>query len=296
MMLDGDRGRWINTPVMRLAATPVSMVLVFVCACGPSVSGQVDSGSEIDGPATIDSGPRPDAPPLPDNTSVYAHSATELFKINPDTLLQTSVGTFTFTGDAENITDIAVDKTGDMVGISLQSVYSIDRETAVATLLSTLSGDSGLTSLSFVPTDISDASSDELLVAADFEGVVWQINPDTGLRTTIGNYNASGTTIGSSGDIVSIIGFGTVATVNVTGEDNDHLARIDPLTWQATLIGDTGYDKIFGIGFWGGDVYGFTDNQEFVTINATTGAVSNVQNGSVAWWGAGVTTIAPIVD
>ncbi len=295
MMLDGDRGRWIHTPVMWLSASSVSTILVFACACGPSVSGQVDSGPD-DGPPPIDAAPRPDTRPLPDNTSVYAHSATELFKINPGTLEQTSVGLFTFTGDDENITDIAVDKLGAMVGISLQSVFSIDRETAVATLLSTLSGDSGLTSLSFVPTDINDASSDEILVAADFEGVVWEINPDSGERTSIGNYNASGSDIGSSGDIVSIIGFGTVATVNVDGEDNDHLARIDAVTWRATLIGDTGYDKIFGIGFWGGDVYGFTDNQEFVTIDATTGVVNNVRTSSISWWGAGVTTIAPIVD
>jgi hypothetical protein len=295
MMLDGDRSPWIHTAVMRLSASSVSAILVFACACAPGVSGKVDSGPGDDA-SPFDAPARADARPLPDNTSVYAHSATELFKVNPDTLAQTSVGIFTFAGEAENITDIAVDKGGDMVGISLQSVYAIDRETAVATQLSTLSGDSGLTSLSFVPTDINDASSDEILVAADFEGVVWDINPDTGLRTNLGNYNASGTTIGSSGDIVSIIGFGTVATVNVSGEDNDFLARINSDTWQATLLGDTGYDKIFGIGFWAGEVYGFTDNGDFVTLNAMTGAVTNVRTSSISWWGAGVTTIAPIVD
>lgn len=274
--------------------------LLAAVACGPSVEGSPDANQQ-----PVDAASQPDAPPTPqadarlppENTAVYAHSATELFRIDPDTLEQTSVGTFSFEGTAENITDIAVDKTGAMVGISLDTVYAIDRDTAAATLLSTYdAGGSGMTSLSFVPTDIDDPDSSERLVAADFDGVVWDINPSTGDMTEIGNYNATGSAIGSSGDIVAIVGFGILATVNVQDEDTDFLARIDPDTWRATTIGDTGYDRIFGLGFWGGDVYGFTDNKEFVTINPDSGQVVAMTLGSIEWWGAGVTTLAPIVN
>jgi hypothetical protein len=279
---------------MRVAILAVAIPFA---ACGPSALAP-------DGGADGETG-SPDAPvstadahPPPDNSAVYAHSSTELFSIDPETLMRTSVGTFTFQGASENITDIAIDKTGAMVGISLNSVYSIDPETAVTTLLSSFSqGEGGLTSLSFVPMDINDPSSAERLVGADFDGVVWGIDRSTGQRTMLGNYNQPGNTaLGSSGDIVSIVGFGILATVNVEGETNDFLARIDPVTWQAAVLGDTGLDKIFGIGFWGGKVYGFTDGMEFVTIDPSNGDVTDSSVGTVRWWGAGVTTLAPIVD
>ena len=269
-------------------------------ACGPSVAGNPDAaGTDAAADATRlpDTGPQPDTRPPPDNTAVYAHSATELYRIDPETLIQSLVGEFTFEGTAKHITDIAVDKNGAMIGISLDTVYAIDRATAAATWLSTYdSGGSGMTSLSFVPTDLDDPDSDERLVAADFDGVVWEIDAATGEMTAIGNYNESGSDIGSSGDIVAIYDFGIVATVNVEGEEDDYLARIDPATWRAEVIGDTGYDDIFGLGFWGGHIYGFTDNKEFVTIDPDTGQVVQMSLGTIEWWGAGVTTIAPIID
>ena len=272
----------------------VTAFLLWFAACGPTVSdlpdaagGNPDASQQGDARVT-------DARMPPPNSAVYAHSSTELFRIDPVTLQQSSVGTFSFAGTAENITDIAIDKTGAMVGISLNSVYSIDKDTAACTLLSTFGmGQGGLTSLSFVPIDINDADSAERLVAADFDGEVWDIDPDTGQRTSLGNY---GTGIGSSGDIVSIVGFGTFATVNVMGMANDQLARLNPVTWQAGIVGDTGYDKIFGVGFWGGDIYGFTGNMEFLTIDPFSGMATNTTTGSVQWWGAAVTTLAPIVD
>lgn len=279
---------------MRVVISAVSLALA---ACGPSALAP-DGGA--DGQTGSPDAPvsTADAHPPPENSAVYAHSSTELYSIDPETLIRTTIGTFTFAGASENITDIAIDKSGAMIGISLQTVYSIDPDTAQTTLLSTFpQGQGGLTSLSFVPMDIADPNSAERLVGADFDGVVWGINPTTGQSTELGNYNQPGNSaLGSSGDIVSVVGFGILATVNVEGQTNDFLARIDPLTWQASVIGDTGRDKIFGIGFWGGKVYGFTDNMEFVTIDPDTGNVTDSNVGSIRWWGAGVTTLAPIVD
>ncbi len=272
--------------------------LLALCLAGCSHgTATPDSGADFDASATADAGPLADGRPVPENSAVYAHSADELFRIDPDTLTQTSVGMFTFDVPAENITDIAIDKSGNMIGISLTSVFSIDKDTAAAThLASFATGQGGLTSLSFVPVDLNDPSSSERLVAADFDGVVWEINATNGQRTMIGNYNATGNAIGSSGDIVSISGLGTFATVNVQGSSTDHLARLDPVTWQAIVLGDTGRDKIFGLGFWGGDLYGFTDGMELVTLDSNNGSVTASKSSPVSWWGAGVTTLAPIVN
>ncbi len=279
-----------------LAAT-----LLTISACGPTVNSQTDSDDVRDdadaGAPSADA--RTSSGPVdpPDFVSVYAHSATELYELDPASLSTTSVGVFAFAGEPENITDLAVDKSGRMLAISLNSVFRVDRKTAEVTHLSTFpQGEGGLTSLSFVPIDLSNPDSEERLVAADFDGVVWEIDPDTGARSELGNYNASGSAIGSSGDIVSVSGFGTLATVRVAGSSADQLARIDPTTWEATLLGDIGVAKIFGIGFWRGQVYGFTDGKQIVRIDPSTGAVLDTRQGATEWWGAGVSTLAPIVD
>ena len=80
------------------------------------------------------------------------------------------------------------------------------------------------------------------------------------------------------------------------------LARIDPTTWKATpLANPTGYDKIFGLGFWGGKIYGFVDDGfdagtgKLIEINSTTGTATMLNTSGVRWFGAGVTTSAPIL-
>ena len=68
-------------------------------------------------------------------------------------------------------------------------------------------------------------------------------------------------------------------------------------TFAATPIGtDTGYQDLWGIGFWKGQVFGFSDDGTFVLIDTTTGAATTVEVSDVEWWGAAVTTAAPIVD
>jgi hypothetical protein len=97
----------------------------------------------------------------------------------------------------------------------------------------------------------------------------------------------------SSGDIVSVVGFGTVATVK-NGSENDYLARIDEATGAGTIIGATNYTDIWGIGFWRNQVYGFVATNQFVLIDVNTGAANFVSLGPENWAGAGVTTRAPI--
>lgn len=268
---------------------PVFLALL-LSACASSSGDGADAGTGTPD-AAADARIASDSGPPASYAAVYAHSRDQLYRIDPGTLQPALVAAFTFDSNPNNITDLALDRDGVMIGISLGQVYSIDRETAAATWLSDL--DVGFTSLSFVPEDPTDLQSEEILVAADFDGQVYEIDPQTGTATSVGNYGAS---IGSSGDIVSIHGFGTVATVTVPDDTNDRLAWIDPVTWQATIIGDTGVEDIFGLAFWGDTVYGFTDDNRFVALDVDTGEAAVLETGAVAWWGAGVTTIAPVVE
>ena len=50
-------------------------------------------------------------------------------------------------------------------------------------------------------------------------------------------------------------------------------ARNDPENGDARLIGATGYQQIFGLGYWGDRVYGFTNDGDYITIDGSTGEV-----------------------
>src|SRR5262249_51081100 len=115
----------------------------------------------------------------------------------------------------------------------------------------------------------------------------------TGASTAIGNYGGGLT---SSGDVVSVSGFGTVATVKTTTGQGDYLATVDTLSGKAKTVGATGIGDIWGLAFWKDKIFGFTNTNQFVLIDPKTGNAQVVQTGNVAWWGAGVTTLAPVVQ
>ena len=60
----------------------------------------------------------------------------------------------------------------------------------------------------------------------------------------------------------------------------------------ATLIGTgtSGYTRIFGLGFWGAEVYGFTNGAEYLTIDVATGLATEIDLNADGFWGAGTTT------
>lgn len=269
-----------------------------ILACGSSGRGGqnpdahgVDSHSGGDGANT-------------DTSLVYAHSGSTLYRIDTFNLGTVQIGPMTGLGSA-SMTDLAVDKNNKMVGVTLNKLYSVDPNTGATTLIKALSNTHNPTSLAYVPSDLSDPNSADILVTADSVGDVYQIDDMTGSATMIGSYGGSGATkVVSSGDLIGVRGFGIYATVDVgTGSGtNDYLARIDPTTWAATPIGTgTGFNNIFGLGFWAGKIYGFVDDKtnhtgQIITIDPTTGVGTQILSGAVEWYGAAVTTDAPIIE
>ena len=225
-------------------------------------------------------------------TFVYAHTASQLYRVDPDTLAVTLVGNFTITGGgSDQITDIAIDKSGQLVGISFTAVYRIDPATAAATRLSqNLTGT--FNGLSFVPADQLGTTGPDVLVATrNADGGVFRIDPMTGATSPIGNMGG----FSSSGDLVSVAGFGTLQTAD-NGFGPDRLVRLAPNTFAATPIGtDIGFADIWGIAYWKDKVFGFTDGGQFITIDPKTGVGTLVQGNGPRWWGAAVTTAAPVI-
>jgi hypothetical protein len=272
----------------------VLATIILTGACGPS--GRDGNGDQPDARPTGDG-----QTTLP-SSRVYAHSGSKLFQVDSGTFAPVEIGTMGGIG-TQSLTDLAIDKTDRMIGITLDKMYTINATTGAATLITDLSATaSGFTSLSFVPADINNPSSNDILVSANDQGDVYSIDATNGSATKIGSYGsvAAGKVI-SSGDLIGVQGLGIYATVDVGTATNDYLARIDPTTWKATPIGNgTGYDDIFGLAYWEGKIYGFvssgTDTGKIITIDPTTGVGTQVQSGAVRWYGAGVATDAPILQ
>lgn len=277
------------------AAVRIGFVVGLVAACGPGGHGAgVDASSDAPGSAAGDGGT--------DVSLVYAHSGTMLYRVDSSSLTTVTIGPFNI--DGESLTDLAVDKNERIVGITLDRLYAIDSATGSATLIKSLSQSAtGFTSLSYIPTDLTDPNSADILVSANDDGDVYQIDATTGSAKQIGSYGMSGSNkIASSGDLIGVRDLGIYATVDVGNQqNNDYLAKIDPATWQATLIGTgTGFSKIFGLGFWAGTIYGFVDGGDnagkMITIDSTSGVGTLASSGTVEWYGAGVTTDAPVIE
>jgi len=269
----------------------VLATIILVGACGPG--GRTDNGQPDARDGTGDSQSLP-------TSRVYAHSGSTLYQVDTQTLAPVTVGAMGGLG-TQSLTDLAIDKNDHMVGITLDKLYTVDATTGTVTLISALST-GGFTSLSFVPSDLNNPSSTDILVSANDQGDVYSIDATNGSATKIGSYGsvAAGKVI-SSGDLIGVRGFGIYATVDVGTATQDYLARIDPATWKATPLGTgTGFDNIFGLAFWDGTIYGFvstgTDAGKIITIDPNTGAGHEVLGGSVRWYGAGVATNAPILQ
>ncbi|MBE7448654.1 MAG: hypothetical protein HS111_07150 [Kofleriaceae bacterium] len=286
----------------RLLAPVLALVLALpLVACGPSVTGDDDDTPDARTDAAATDGPTTDGDEvLP--SRVYAHSGTMLYRIETSTMAAVPIGAFTNLG-TQTMTDIAVDRNERMVGVTLDRIFEIDVATGSSTFLADFTGSDNLTSLSFVPVNIADPDGPEMLVAATDSGNVLRIDVSgqTATATVIGDYGQhQGMDIISSGDIVYVKDFGIVATVDV-GNGNDFLATINPATWAASVIGTgTAYDKIFGVAFWAGTIYGFVDGGpgagSIIRLDRQTGAATLVASGSIRWYGAGVTTVAPTID
>jgi hypothetical protein len=223
---------------------------------------------------------------------VYAHSADRLFRVDPDSLDVREVGVFHRQGAPTafvgGVTDIAIDRVGRIVGLTTAELLEIDALDAACKTIAQLPSGPLFNGLSWVRGE----QMTEELVATGYDGSVYRIDPTTGASSLMGTLGAS---LRSSGDLVSVASYGTLATV--TGSGGDMLVRMDPRTGHAVTIGAIGFDKVWGLGFWGNRVFGFTDLGQFLLVDPSTGA-GRLQRAlpGLRFWGAGVTTSAPVIQ
>lgn len=267
-------------------------MMIALAACGPGARNGTgdddDTNPPVDAPTSTTDG---------DNTTVgqtyvYAHTSDALYRVDPDTLAITKVGNFGWSSGSDQMTDIAIDKSGTMIGTSFTAVYRVDPSNAKAERLSSAL-DQSFNGLSFIPaTQIGQTGDDVLVATRNSDGAVFRVDPSTGATTQIGNMGGG---LVSSGDLVAVANFGTVQTV--LGSSSDQLVTLAPNSFTATKApNETGFSQIWGVAFWKGEIFGFTQGGDFVLIDPTSGKGTLKQSGGPAWWGAAVTTLAPIIQ
>ncbi|MBW2277178.1 MAG: hypothetical protein JRF63_06775 [Deltaproteobacteria bacterium] len=272
-----------------------------------------DTDTDVDTDADSDTDSDSDTDPWvpPASSLVYAHTADALFVIDPEIDFEelTPIGDFAGPCAAgSGMYDIAVNEDEQMVGIAAEAIYTIDIETAACEVLRELpDGSPHFFSLSYVKGVDPDEPDLDVLIAASAEEGEWVMVDPSGetvdeIFIHLGHHDPDQYRYVSSGDIVSLqVGaqeYETYATLKCNTDYNgpecesDLLALIDPQTGEANVIDNVGFDKIFGLGFWGDQVYGFTRDNEYLLIDVDTAAGTLVeQYASIEFWGAGTTTV-----
>jgi len=270
-----------------------TIAIVALCAaCGPAPRdgdnfGTADGGADSSTGSNTGSGSD-----TAETVYVYAHTDSVLYRVDPDTLAITQIGPFVWSNGSDTMTDIAIDKNGQMIGVSFTSVYKVDTTNAHATRINDTLGGT-FNGLSFVPAEQLGRTGDDVLVGTrNSDGLVFEIEQTSGAINQVGNMGSS---FVSSGDLVAVANFGIVQTVTTSGPDR--LVRLAPSTFAATGIGtDTGFGEIWGVAYWKNKIYGFTNGGAFILIDPTTGVATLVSQTSQAWYGAAVTTLAPVIQ
>lgn len=243
-----------------------------------------------------DSDPFPDDGAFPGRVSgnvVYAHTAGELFKMDPFTYNVTSVGTFVLEGQNEEITDIAIDRYGVLYAITHHRLMVCHPQTAKCRFLAKLP--SQFNGLTLVPPGTLLAEQDALVgISADGSWYhVTVANQQASLRR-IGSY---GIGMSSAGDVFSIRGEGTFASINRVGQTGANVVvRCDPKTGavQSDVAVTTGYNGLFGLAGWANGIFGFNVGGQIISISPKTGEVKLIKTTEHAWYGAGVYTVIPV--
>jgi hypothetical protein len=293
---------------------------------GPGFGGDGGTAAPPDGSVTV-------------TTTIYANTDDSLYTLDPKTHAVTLIGKFAGNG-TDNITDVAVNGTGDVFVNSQTAVYKAALPSGAGTVqltkLAGIAGTGKFFALAFAPAGV--LGPNEALVGGDGDGELWFIDSTNGAIKDLGGFGNDprtdtkhkGHIFALSGDIVFYTdasnkptGLATIRSCTSKGTGcettDDFLVGIDMAALTAAYTGSPaasllsgvyggagsnpgngiGFGNVFGLGAWGGDVYGFSRNQTatpptLLAIDTSTGKGAAISGATFSftngWSGAGVST------
>ncbi len=236
----------------------------------------------------------PDVAPGKPVGNLYAHTKDTLYFLDVPNAKFQKVGVFSFNKNKGLVTDIALNKWGNLFAVTYGDLFQCNRLDAKCVWLAKLPQE--FNGLTFIPEGIVDPNQ-EALVGIAGKGAWYHVQFGGGKVTlkAIGGY---GGTWWSSGDAFSVVGVGTYATLKKCNGCDNYLAEVDPATGKIKkLIGKTGKAKgLFGLAWWAGVFYAVSSDGFVYILDVKTGDATKVKGitvpKGVKWWGAGVSTRA----
>jgi len=214
--------------------------------------------------------------------TIWANSSTDLYRVDPTTFAVTRIGSF----GVSSMTDIAVTPSGELYGITFGALYRIDKNTARATFVASLSG-GGNNGLTFL--------TNGSLLASAGSGDVTSINPTTGANSAVGSF---GNGLSSSGDLVAVgnVMYGISSTTAGGGDasDDNVLLTVDTATGRATVVGPIGFGRVWGLAYVRKKVIAFATSGQIIQIDPLTGRGTLLSTTNIQWWGAGMSPNVPV--
>lgn len=238
--------------------------------------------------------------------TIYVQTGRSLALYEPYTKALRTVGPFTCLAADEYMLDIAVDRDGNIYGTTeLDRFVRIDPANGSCRTIRQGTGLDYPVLIAFVPRGTLDPANDAL-VGYDGESYL-RIDVDTGRVTVVGSLNPpdASTNYEATGDLIYAGDDGmflTAGPVGGSGDAGDLFVRFDPKTGRRlSLVGNTGYRRLFGLGYWGSRIFAFTTPGEILQVDPRTAKATLIrrEDGGTAdasapvFYGAGSTTVAP---
>ena len=205
---------------------------------------------------------------------LYAASQSQLFRVDPVSLVETPVMPLCMSIGAPQLADIAISSTQQIVAPALATTafYRIDA-TGNCTLVGNLAV--RMFGLEFMP---PDALGSEVLIGAGDDGNLYRIDPQTAGIQLVGAVGAL-----PGGDLTWT---GSVALLTTQAGATNHLSRVDLTTGVGTDLGDTTYNSVTGLAWLDGALYGFANAGTIFELSPTTGAPIRMRQTAELWSGA----------
>lgn len=185
--------------------------------------------------------------------------------------LDQTTGVFSEISSGPVFTDIALNESGNLFGITFSQLYEVNTTTKTSSLVGNL-GTSNMNALGF--------TTSNTLYGTGGSGF-YKINSSTGAASLVSHIAG----FSSSGDIV----YDKATNKFLATSVGDSLWSIT-LDGTAQKIGNIGFNAVYGLAFDdNGTLYGYTANRQQIVINTTTGVGTynqNVKGTSAQIWGS----------
>jgi hypothetical protein len=170
------------------------------------------------------------------------------------------------------LTDVALDPSNVLYGISSGSLLVVDQKTGDAMVQHNFPAIGGLNAADVAP-------DGTLYVAGNSE--LFTLDPASGKTTTVMTFPGP---LFSSGDL-AFLGKRLVATAAGAGP-SDELVEFDLDAHRSKSLGPIGFSCVWGLAAYGTTLYGLTCNGELLSVDVDTGKGTLLTKAKVSFWGA----------